>query len=172
MTPGRLASINVSAGGVPKTPVAEAAVTEGGVAGDRQRDVRYHGGPDRAVSLFSLEAIHALQREGHPIGVGTAGENLTLSGLDWSAVAPGAEVRVGPVRLEVTAYAAPCSNIEGSFAGGAVKRISQKVHPGWSRVYARVLTGGLLRVGDPAELGAPSGPRRGPPADQGGSGEA
>jgi MOSC domain-containing protein YiiM len=104
------------------------------------------------VSLFSLEVIHALEREGHPIGIGTTGENLTLSGLDWSAVAPGAEVRVGPVRLQVTAYAAPCSNIEGSFAGGAVKRVSQKVHPGWSRVYARVLAGGVLRVGDPAEL--------------------
>lgn len=152
MPPGRLASINVSAGGVPKTSVAEAAVAEGGVAGDRQRDLRYHGGPDRAVSLFSLEAIRALEREGHPIGIGTTGENFTISGLDWSGVVPGAELRVGPVRLQVTAYAAPCSNIAGSFAGGAFARISPKAHPGWSRVYARVLAGGTVRAGDPAEL--------------------
>ncbi|HEU4382416.1 MAG TPA: MOSC domain-containing protein [Anaeromyxobacteraceae bacterium] len=157
MPGGRLASINVSAGGVPKTAVAEAAITEAGVAGDRQRDLLHHGGPDRAVSLYSLEAIEALRREGHPIGAGTAGENLTLAGLDWGAVVPGAEVRVGPVRLRITAYASPCSNIAGSFAGGRSARISQKLHPGWSRVYARVLAGGLVRVDDPAELGASPG---------------
>lgn len=150
--PGRLASINVSAGGVPKAPVAEASITAAGVAGDRQHDRRYHGGPDRAVSLYSLEAIEALRREGHPIGAGTAGENLTVSGLDWSAVAPGSEVRVGPVRLRITAYASPCEKIAGSFAAGRSTRISQKLYPGWSRVYARVLEGGPVRVDDPVEL--------------------
>ena len=64
-------SINVSRGGVPKTSVFEALVTEHGVDGDRQHDLRHHGGPDRAVSLFSLELIQALQREGHPIAAGT-----------------------------------------------------------------------------------------------------
>lgn len=150
---GRLASINVSGGGVPKTPLAEAAVAETGVAGDRQRDLLHHGGPDRAVSLYSLEAIRDLQREGHPIGIGTAGENLTVSGIDWKALAPGAEIRVGPVRLQVTGYANPCSNIRGSFARGDFTRISQKLHPGWSRVYARVLAGGVVRVDDPVDLG-------------------
>lgn len=149
---GRVASINVSSGGVPKSPVAEASITPAGVAGDRQRDQRYHGGPDRAVSLYSLEAIEALRREGHPIGVGTTGENLTVSGLDWSAVAPGAELRVGPVRLQVTAYASPCEKIAGSFAAGRSTRISQKLYPGWSRVYTRVLEGGVVRVDDPVEL--------------------
>ena len=168
MPAGRLASINVSTGGVPKTAVAEASVTEAGLAGDRQRDLRYHGGPDRAVSLYSLEAIEALRRQGHPIGAGTTGENLTLAGLDWGAVVPGAEIRVGPVRLQVTGYAAPCSNIAGSFADRAFVRISQKLRPGWSRVYARVLAGGVVRVGDPAELCGPPG--RGQPAR--GAGEA
>lgn len=165
MPEGRVASINVSAGGVPKTAVGEAAVTEAGVAGDRQRDRLHHGGPDRAVSLFSLEAIEALRREGHPIDTGTTGENLTVAGLDWGAVVPGAEIRVGPVRLRITAYAMPCSNIAGSFAGGGFTRISQKLHPGWSRVYARVLAGGVVRVGDRAELGA--SPGRGPPGPRG-----
>jgi MOSC domain-containing protein YiiM len=155
--PGRLASINVSGGGVPKTPVAEAAVAETGVAGDRQRDLLHHGGPDRAVSLYSLEVIRDLQREGHPIGIGTAGENLTVSGIDWKALVPGTEIRVGPVRLQVTCYAAPCSNINGSFAGGNFTRISQMLHPGWSRVCARVLAGGLVRVNDPVEVGGPPG---------------
>lgn len=161
MAAGRLASINVSAGGVPKAPVAEAAVTEAGVGADRQRDLVHHGGADRAVSLYSLELIHALRREGHPIDAGTTGENLTVSGLDWAAVVPGAEIRAGPVRLQVTCYAAPCSSIEGSFAGRHFMRISQRYHPGWSRVCARVLAGGYLRVGDPVEVVAPPGPEAG-----------
>jgi MOSC domain-containing protein YiiM len=151
-TPGRLDSINISNGGVPKLPTAEAAITAAGVAGDRQLDLRFHGGPLRAVSLVSAERIAAMQAEGHSIAPGTTGENLTVSGLDWSLVLPGACLEIAEVRLEITAYAAPCSNISGSFAGGDIARISQKRNPGWSRVYARVLTPGHVRVGDTVTL--------------------
>jgi len=152
MRQGRVASINVSDGGVPKARVPAARLSPSGLEGDRQRDLRYHGGPERAVSLFSLEVIEALRREGHPIDVGTTGENLTLAGLDWGAVRPGVELEVGPARLCITSYAAPCTNIEGSFLEGAFKRIAEKLYPGESRVYARVLSGGTLRVGDPVRL--------------------
>ena len=54
--------------------------------------------------------------------------------------------------MEVTSYTAPCKNIAGSFAGGGFKRISQKVHPGDSRLYARVLRPGHLAVGQPVTL--------------------
>jgi MOSC domain-containing protein YiiM len=149
---GLLVSINRSDGGVPKLPVDEAEVTAAGVEGDRQRDTHFHGGPDRAVSVFSLEHIRALQGEGHPIDVGTTGENLTVSGLDWDQVMPGASLRVGDVVLEVTNYAHPCANIAGSFADRSFVRMSQKKHPGWSRVYARVLRPGRLRVGETVEI--------------------
>jgi MOSC domain-containing protein YiiM len=149
---GLLVSINRSDGGVPKLPVDEAEVTAAGVEGDRQRDTHFHGGPDRAVSVFSLEHIRALQGEGHPIDVGTTGENLTVSGLDWDRVMPGASLRVGDVVLEVTNYAHPCANIAGSFADRSFVRMSQKKHPGWSRVYARVLRPGRLRVGETVEI--------------------
>jgi pyrroloquinoline quinone biosynthesis protein B len=42
---GRIESINRSDGGVPKSPVAEARIDERCVDGDRQRDLRFHGGP-------------------------------------------------------------------------------------------------------------------------------
>lgn len=155
MRTGRVESINVSDGGVPKRPVAEAEVGPGGLAGDRQRDLEHHGGPERAVSLFSAELLEALAAEGHPIAAGTTGENLTVSGLAWSEVVPGAELRVGPVRLLVTSWASPCRNIASSFADGRSSRLSQRLHPGWSRVYARVLAGGRVRVGDPVRLAAP-----------------
>jgi MOSC domain-containing protein YiiM len=149
---GRIASINRSDGGVPKRPVAAALIRAGGVEGDRQRDLRYHGGPDRAVSLYSLDLIESLQAEGHPIEEGTTGENLTISGLDWSRLVPGVKLRVGEVLLELTKYAVPCQNIAGSFRGGDITRISHKLHAGWSRIYARVLQEGTVRTGDEVEV--------------------
>jgi MOSC domain-containing protein YiiM len=144
---GRLESINRSDGGVPKQPVMECEVRVLGLEGDRQTDFVHHGGRDRAVVLYSLERIAALQGEGHPIVVGSIGENLTLSGLDWEALVPGARLRVGDVELELTRYASPCAKIAGSFRDGAFERVSQKRHPGWSRVCARVLVPGWIAVG-------------------------
>lgn len=155
MHTGRLDSIQVSDGGVPKRPVAEAEVGSGGLRGDWQRERRYHGGPLRAVSLYSAEVIAALRAEGHPISPGSTGENLTLSGLPWQAVVPGAELRVGEVRLRVESFASPCQKIAASFAGGSSKRVSQELHPGWSRAYASVLSPGRVRVGDAVVLRPP-----------------
>jgi len=154
-TTGTVVSLNRSHGGVPKLPVAEARVSAEGMDGDRQRNLKYHGGPDRALCLYAAERIEALKAEGHPIDVGTTGENVTVLGLDWSLVVPGARLRVGAALLEVTSYADPCRTIRGSFLGGRSGRISRKKHPGWSRVYARVLRDGAVRVGDAVELEAP-----------------
>src|SRR5918997_6838712 len=147
-----IVSLNRSDGGVPKLPAEEAWAGTGGLEGDRQRNRRFHGGPQRALCLYSAERIGALRAEGHPIAPGTTGENVTVSGLDWEQVVPGKRLRVGGALVEVTSFTAPCQNIAGSFLRGEFKRISQKVHPGWSRVYARVLEEGLLRVGDRVEV--------------------
>jgi MOSC domain-containing protein YiiM len=155
---GRIESINVSRGGVPKVPVPEALVNSQGLAGDFQRDLRDHGGPERAVSLYSLQLIEALRSEGHPIAPGTAGENVTVSGIDWSAVVPGRRIQLGPVQLVVTGYAAPCETIAHSFLDEDFLRISQKIHPGWSRVYTRVAAGGRIRTGDHVLLTEPHDP--------------
>jgi MOSC domain-containing protein YiiM len=128
----------------------------GGVAGDAQRDREHHGGPDRALCLFSMELIRALQAEGHPIEPGHIGENLTVEGLDWDTVTPGARLLLGEdVLVEVTRYTSPCANIRAAFTGGDYARVSQKRHPGTSRVYARVLRTGAIRRGDPVRLLAP-----------------
>ncbi len=148
---GRLVSINRSAGGVPKAAVPAALITPAGVEGDRHRDVR-HGGTDRAVTLYSMHLIEALQLEGHPIGIGTIGENLTLSGVEWDTVFPGVQLVVGEALLEVTRFTTPCQNIAGSFMAGDVGRVSEKLRPGWSRVCALVLRSGLVRKGDRASV--------------------
>jgi MOSC domain-containing protein YiiM len=145
-------SLNRSDGGVPKLPVGEARVTTRGLEGDRQRNLKHHGGPDRALCLYSLERIEALRLEGHPVSPGSIGENVTIVGLAWERVTPGARLRLGEVEVEVTAFTDPCNTIRFSFSNRRSMRVSQVAAPGWSRVYARVLREGVLRVGDVVEL--------------------
>ncbi len=142
--------INISDGGVPKRSVARAEVTAQGIVGDRQRNRRVHGGPRRALCLFSLEAILALQQEGHPIYPGAIGENVTIAGLDWRQVMPGVILRLGQdVRLRVTSYTTPCSNIAGAFRQGAIDLVLAKTAPQHARVYVEVLQEGAIQPGDP-----------------------
>jgi len=150
---GRIIQISVSRGGVPKTAVAQARVTALGLEGDAHRDTEHHGGPERAVCLYAMEAIASLRAEGHGIVPGAIGENVTVEGLDWPAVVPGCHVLLGEtVLLQVTRYTSPCVNITRSFKDGDYARVSQKRHPGWSRVYARVLAPGSISPGNPVRL--------------------
>ena len=145
--------LNSSTGGVPKKPVPRASIDENGIVGDVQEDQEHHGGPDRALCLFSLEVIDGFRREGHPIEPGHAGENLTISGLDWSEIVPGARLRIGPdVEIEIISYTAPCAKNARWFLDGDFTRMMQGRHPGESRVYARVHSHGDIEVGDRVEL--------------------
>jgi MOSC domain-containing protein YiiM len=149
---GRIFQLNRSGGGVPKLPVREVTIGPLGLDGDVQKHTKFHGGPDRAVCVFSLEVIQALQAEGHPIYPGSTGENVTVSGLDWTAVVPGSRLSLGDtVVLEVTRYTEPCKQIASSFTE-TFRRIDQRNHAGWSRVYTRVLSEGVVRVGQPVRL--------------------
>lgn len=155
-----LHQISVSDGGVPKLPVLEARITVDGVVGDRQRNREVHGGVEQAVCLFSLEVIEALQAEGHSIKPGSSGENLTIAGLAWARLKPGDRLRLGDaVLLEIASYTAPCKHNAQWFQGGDFSRISQKLHPGWSRMYARVLAEGVVRPGDKVVVEADHGSR-------------
>lgn len=145
--------ISTSNGGVPKTSVEAAVINDDGVVGDRQRNTAHHGGPDRALCLFSLEVIEGFQAEGHPIEPGFAGENLTISGIDWVTVGPGDRMKIGPeVHIEITSHTSPCSQQKDWFIDGDFTRMLQSRHPGESRVYARVLHGGVITVGDDVRL--------------------
>ena len=150
---GVVMQVNVSDGGVPKLPIAVGVITEEGLYGDRQEDTKNHGGPNRAVCLYSFEVIDALRAEGHPIEPGFAGENLTVAGLDWDVIEPGVKLAIGArVVLEVTNYTSPCWKNAAWFVEGDFNRMNQKTHPGQSRVYARVQIGGEVRRGDFVEV--------------------
>ena len=148
-------SINVSgSGGVPKKTVRAAIVSFEGLEGDYNsfRTERKSGDPGRAVCIFSLERIRELRSEGHPIDVGTAGENLTIEGLDWPSLRVGMTLRVGGVSIRLSAPCAPCSKIGGSFQGEDFSRVDHQKREGWSRWSASVVEEGSVSVGDSVHL--------------------
>jgi MOSC domain-containing protein YiiM len=146
----RIFQLARSSGGVPKHGVSSARVTELGLEGDEVKHTNIHGGPDRALCLYSLELIEKLQSEGHPIFPGSTGENVTIGGLDWSLLHTGTRLRLGDsVLVELTKTADPCKTIKASFAGGTFSRLRVDGEMRW---YCKVLQAGVLRVGQPVEV--------------------
>ena len=130
---------------MPKLAVREARAGALGLDGDGHAHPKIHGGPERALCLYSLEVIRALQEQGHPIFPGSVGENVTITGLDWASLAAGARLRLGDdVVVELTRIAAPCKQIVESFSDRNSKRLAE---PPMGRWYARVLAEGVLRAG-------------------------
>jgi MOSC domain-containing protein YiiM len=112
---GGVGSLSRSNGGVPKLAVASARITAHGMEGDRQRNLKHHGGPDRALCLYSMDLLEALQAEGPPVAPGTMGENVLVRGIRWEGLGEGAKFRMGEIEIELTTFALPCRNISGSF---------------------------------------------------------
>ena len=150
---GMISSVNVNPeGGVPKYSVNSARLCVGGVEGDLQKDTKHHGGQDRAVCIFSSELMGELNKEGHNFHPGAVGENLTISGIDWSGLSAGIRLAIGESVIEITKPASPCSTIEHVFSDSRFSRISEKKNPGWSRWYARVIKEAEVFKGDSVSI--------------------
>lgn len=150
-TIGSVVGLHVSNGGLPKLPIAEAEVTWKGMAGDRQASRNHHGRPWQALCLWSTEVIDAFRADGHPLAPGRAGENVTVSGLPWSQVRPGVDLRIGEVLCRISSYAIPCKQNREWFLDGRFDLMHHSNGP-VSRAYATVLEPGHIRVGDAAVL--------------------
>lgn len=148
---GTVTQLSSSKGGVPKLAVPSVDVDFGGVVGDVQRVRVHHGRPWQALCLFADEVIDQFRAEGHPIERGSVGENVTVTGLEWSDVRPGVRIRVGSVLALVQAYAEPCRSNARFFLGGDFHRMNVRRGP-VSRVYATVLEPGRIVTGDVIEL--------------------
>lgn len=151
---GEVVQLARSGGGVPKAAVPELAIGWGGADGDRQAHRQHHGRPWQALCLWSADVIDALRAEGHPVTAGGAGENVTVRGLDWSAVRPGVRLRVGSAECVVSAWAEPCKNIADCFVGRDFRRIDAAKGP-VARAYATVTRPGSVAVGDDILAGRP-----------------
>ena len=158
--PGCIVQINVSPGGIPKRPIAEAEVTPAGIRGDSWAHPQIHGGPTQALLLITSEGIQELIAQGYPLHAGALGENLTVAGLDRREMRVGQRYRAGEVLLEITKVRAPCSQLD--VYGPAIKQAVYDAQvnagdfssPRWglSGFYARVLRAGVVRPRDTIEL--------------------
>jgi MOSC domain-containing protein YiiM len=154
----RVASVNISPGGVPKLPVEAAWVGSRGLAGDGHNEPEpSHGGPEQAVCLYSVESIARVAADGHTAFPGAFGENITLEGIELLSLASGDRLEIGDagVVIQLTKRSEPCQTIAHWFVNRGIARIGSPQHPEDARWYARVLHEGPVRTGDLVErLGA------------------
>ncbi len=153
---GRILSINISPGGLPKRPVAAANLTPAGLEGDSWAHPRIHGGPEKAVLLLASETIEELARRGYPVYPGALGENLTTEGLDRRQLRIGQQLRAGGAWLEISKVRSPCANLD--VYGAAIKqeiydqqvKAGEPSSPRWgmSGFYARVIRPGVVHTDD------------------------
>jgi len=148
----RVIGLFVSQGGVPKLPVDTLSVTITGCLGDKQNDLKHHGGPDKAVCILQNCVIENLQSKGHPIIPGSTGENLLLDGCDIGEIYPGSIIKFEQLEIEITQDAPPCKTISNSFTDGNFNLISHRKYPQFTRWYGKVIKEGKLNIDEEFEI--------------------
>ncbi len=127
--------------GTPKTPRPEAVLVEGhGMEGDA-----HAGGWHRQISILPLEHIEAFRRRGADVAFGDFGENLVVAGIDVGSMRLGERIRVGEAELELTQHGKECHARCRIY-----ESVGDCIMPKHG-VFARVVKGGAVRVGDGAE---------------------
>lgn len=143
-----------------KTPVeGKVALAGHNLAGDRQSDLRVHGGPYKAVYVYPFEHYRYWKQElpDADLPYGAFGENLTTEGLSEAEIHIGDQVRIGSAILQVTQPRMPCYKLALRF--GRADMVKRFWASGRSGVYFSVVQEGELESGDGIEVVA-SDPNR------------
>lgn len=135
--------------GIFKKPVAgPLAVRTLGIEGDRQGDLKHHGGSHKAVYGYTMENIERWRAElgRFDLGPGAMGENLTTQGLHEDDVCIGDRFQIGSCVLEVSEPRTPCSTLAMAMDDkGFPKVFLASERTGF---YLRVIQEGALSSGD------------------------
>ncbi|MBY0445625.1 MAG: MOSC domain-containing protein [Burkholderiales bacterium] len=136
----------------------DVSVNKLGIEGDEIVDRRNHGGPDRALNLFSFEHYGILQtlfpEAAEPLIAGSMGENITSKGLLDQCLYIGDIYRVGTVVFQISQPRSPCWKLNDRFGIAPFSKVLQEQHR--TGCYARVLAGGTMCRGQTIELQARS----------------
>jgi len=117
--------------------------------GDRQADLRVHGGWDKAVYAYPSE-YYELWRQERPeleFPWGQFGENLTTEGLVDTEVSIGDRFRVGTAELAVTQPRLPCFKL--GIKMGREEFVTEFLERGLHGFYLAVVREGEVEAGDP-----------------------
>lgn len=106
-----------------------------------------HGGNwHRQVSLLSYEKVRAFEEKGISVEDGAFGENLLVEGFDFKTLPVGTRFRCGEALLEMTQIGKEChSHCE------IYQAVGDCIMPR-EGVFARVLHGGVIQIGDEMEI--------------------
>jgi MOSC domain-containing protein YiiM len=96
----------------------------------------------RQVSLLSHDKIQAFRERGAEVADGDFGENLVVEGFDFQSLGPGTRLKCGEALLEMTQMGKECHSPCQIY-----HRMGDCIMPR-EGVFARVLRGGMIRVGD------------------------
>lgn len=136
-----------------KSPVpGRVAVRGHSVEGDRQADLRVHGGPYKAVYAYASEhySYWAGELPDADLTWGAFGENLTLAGLTEDDAFIGDQYRAGSAILEVTQPRMPCFKLNLRFdRSDMVRRFWRS---GYSGIYFGIVEEGELAADDALAL--------------------
>ncbi len=130
--------------GICKETIQEAFLTKEGFRGDGVADLRYHGGPDRAVCVYPHEHYRLWEREfGSKLPPSTFGENVTVTNMLEQEVCIGDIFRLGDAVIQITQGRIPCSTItKRTNMPSLLKRM---VETGYTGYLCRVLEEGTVR---------------------------
>jgi len=138
--------------GIFKKPVTgRVAARKYNLDGDRQADLKVHGGPEKAVYAYPSEHYDFWRGElpGVELPWGMFGENLTIEGLTESEVNVGDRFRIGSSLLMVTQPRMPCFKLAAKFNRDDI--IKRFLDSGRSGFYLTVIEEGAVGVGDAIE---------------------
>ena len=118
----------------------------------------------RQVHLIHEELFEEVRAAGFEVAAGELGENVTTRGLDLLGLPVGTRLRLGArAVVEVTGLRNPCAQID-TFRKGLLKQVVGRDADGRpafrSGIMSIVLTGGVVRPGDPVTVELPDGPHR------------
>jgi MOSC domain-containing protein YiiM len=139
--------------GIFKEPVeGRVAVNQFNLAGDQQVDLVNHGGEHKAVYGFASDHYAFWQEKlgEPPFHFGQFGENLTIDGLDESALCIGDQLQVGESVLEITQPRVPCFKLGLAFDREDMPRLF--VEHAATGIYFRVIKTGSVASGDKVSL--------------------
>lgn len=136
-----------------KKPVTDPVfVHKMNLAGDRQADLKNHGGEDKAVYAFSFDHYAywgtVLHKPTMPFG--QFGENLTITGLNEASLNIGDQLKIGHCLLEISQPRIPCFKLGIIMDTPNMPRLF--IEHGATGIYFRVLEEGQITAGCPIEI--------------------